>query len=84
MTKAKLTYIKANWKLGVHLTLRTKRFGVNNKWWCSFDSIFGIRNRRIILNILLVWPVYQSYKFMKIRAVGCCLMAPEERKMMGW
>ena len=37
----RLRYFKDNWKLGIHLIFRTKRFGVNNKWWSDFDSLFG-------------------------------------------
>ncbi len=58
----KLTYIYEHWKLGVHLLFKTKRFGVNNQWWASFDSLFGAR--RLSDRFRLI----RNYKLMKIRA----------------
>lgn len=43
-----LKYYKKNWKIFLHLLLRTKRFGVNNEWWNHYDSIFGLPTRLIL------------------------------------
>ena len=37
-----IKYYLNNWKLIIHLLFRTYYFGVNNEWWCSFRSIFGL------------------------------------------
>ena len=38
----KLSYMLQNWKLIIHLLFRTYYFGVNNQWWSSFRSMFGL------------------------------------------
>jgi hypothetical protein len=72
-----LTYMWNNWKLVIHLLLGTYYFGVNNKWWCDFPSIFGIpiRNRtpkRII----------QNYRGMKMRAIHCGFVSKSTAKKL--
>lgn len=54
-------YLKDNWKLIIHLLFRTYRFGVDNKWWNEFDSIFGLPYRKR-------WNVIERYKEMRFRA----------------
>jgi len=62
-------YLKKNWKLVFHLLFGTYRFGVNNKWWSEFDSLFGkpwhkkIRPKQIYLN-------YQMMVFRCFRILG--------------
>jgi len=56
MTRFK--YFKENWKLIIHIMLTTYYFGVENKWWYHYPSIFGIpwykrTPRRIIINYRL-------------------------------
>jgi len=75
MTKWK--WLKANWKSVVHILLGTKRFGVNNKWWNDFDSLFGIpwykrTPRRIYMN-------YQGAKF---RALACHFISDETKQLL--
>jgi len=78
-------YVKYNWKLVVHLLLRTKRFGVNNQWWSSFgDSIFGWPTRRIIISIIKVRPIIENYKMIKFRAAGCHFLSENTVKKLGW
>jgi hypothetical protein len=78
--KEKIKFIKENWKLGLHILLRTKRFGVNNQWWSEYDSIFGHPLSKIIYSIILIYPLYRNYKMMKIRA-RCGFMTGEEYKI---
>lgn len=64
-----------DWKLGIHLIFRTKRFGVNNKWWSNFDSIFGasfIQRLRIVYN----------WKSMKFRAGKLHFLSDESYKLL--
>ncbi len=71
-------YLRNHWKLGVHLALHTKRFGVNNQWWSPFDSILGRPTKEILYGIVTVRPIIINIKAMLIRAYACGLMAPEE------
>ena len=69
--------MKENWKLIIHLLFTTKRFGVNNQWWSTFDSIFGIpwyerTPRRILLN----------YQMAKFRAVACYAVTQKTAEML--
>ncbi len=36
MNKLKCEFYRKNWKLGVHLIVGTRYFGVNNQWWSPF------------------------------------------------
>ncbi len=83
--KYKLEYFLKNWRLGIHLILRTKRFGVNGKWWSSFPSFyFGDPTRRIILNVLMIYPIIFNYKMMKYRAVSLGFLHPDTVRKLGW
>jgi len=65
MKKRKMiAYLKSNWKLIIHLIFRTYRFGVDNKWWSEFDSIFG-------LPIWKRWHLIREYRMMRFRACEC-------------
>jgi len=64
----RVKYFYKSWKLGIHLIFITKRFGVNNKWWNEYDSIFGWSNKKILYSILTVKPIIDNYKMMKLRA----------------
>ena len=65
----KIIYLMKNWKLGLHLILRTKRFGVDNKWWYHFDdTTFGVDTKQIIWDVIHIYPLFTNYKLMKIRA----------------
>ena len=64
----RLRYFKKNWKIGIHLLFRTKRFGVNNQRWSTFDSLFGRPTKKIIIGILTIKPIIENYRQMKNRA----------------
>lgn len=70
ISKASLKYAKANWKLIVHLLLRTKFFGVNNDWWFKSPtkSLFGVSNEQIFRDIIGLKQIHLNYKMMKHRA----------------
>lgn len=77
MKNEKIKWIKENWKMSIHLLLGTKRFGVNNKWWSDFDSLFGIpwykrTPRRIITN----------YKLARFRAIACHFITDETKRIL--
>ena len=82
--KNKIFFILKNWKAGVHLILRTKRFGVNNKWWSNFDSIWGLSWYKILCNIFLVYSLILNYKRMRVRATYLHFMDDNEKKLMKW
>jgi hypothetical protein len=82
--KFTIKFFIENWKQGVHLIFRTKKFGVNNKWWSDFDSIFGLPTSKIIISILTVKPIYDNYRMMKFRAAGCHALSEETNKKLGW
>ena len=63
-----------NWKLIIHLLFRTYRFGVNNEWRSSFDSIFGLPIRKR-------FHLIQNIRMMKIRGFDLYFLAPSERKL---
>ena len=66
-----------NWKLITHLLLHTRRFGVNNQWRTSFDSLFSSQNRGI-------WHIVGNYKAAKFRAVACGFLTRQECRNLGW
>ncbi len=57
-------FIIQNWKLVIHLLFRTYHFGVNNRWWSDFDSMFGLSLRKR-------WHLITQYKLMRFRACEC-------------
>jgi len=65
-------YFWKHWKLGVHLIFRTRRFGVNNKWWGPFDSLFGAKTWKQRLNL------HQNWVMMRFRAGSCYFVNDEE------
>ena len=74
----RLLWFCKHWKIGVHLILGTKRFGVNNEWWSRFDSIFGCSIGRIMWKIVWIRPLIENYRRMKFRAGVCHFMTDEE------
>ena len=66
------------WKLGVHLVLRTKRFGVNNRWWSDFDSMWGWPWWWIVLAVVTVRPIVDNYRGVKLRAGTMAHMLTDE------
>lgn len=79
-----IKYIFENWKLSLHLILRTRRFGVNNRWWSDFDSHFGLPLHKVILRVLLVYPIIYEFYCMKFRAVHNYFMSSGELNKLGW
>ncbi len=73
----RIKYIYSNWKLGVHLISRTKRFGVNNKWCSNFDSLFGISFTN---KIKLLYPrnFKQNLLMIHFRALACFFLTDKE------
>ena len=82
MNYKKWKYLSDHWKLGIHLILHTKHFGVNNRWWENFDSFFAIPLWKIIYNILAVYPLVKNYKAMKYRAIYLGFMHPDEVRLL--
>jgi len=83
MTKflQRLSFYKKNWKLGLHLLLHTKRFGVNNERWSRFDSwVFGKPTIKIIWDIVRILPIIDNYRGMKFRAGVLHFMTDEQYK----
>lgn len=77
-------YMLDNWKIFIHLLFRTKRFGVNNHWWNYFDSGFGLPWYKIIIRILLIYPLFETYTEIKFRAIACSFLSEKTNKLIGW
>lgn len=77
----RLEFFLKHWKIGIHLLIRTKRFGVNNKWWSNFDSMFGWSNKKKIWAILTIYLIIDNYKGMKFRAKACHFITDEKYKL---
>lgn len=75
-------YFLKNWKAGVHLIFRTKRFGVNNDWKSSFDSIFGLPTKQIVWDIIRIRPLIWNYRKMKLRAGQLGFMDPKDYELI--
>jgi hypothetical protein len=84
INKKAIKYYKKNWKMFLHLLLRTKRFGVNNKWWNEYDSIFGLPTSIIILRIITIKPLITEWTKIKFRVVACHFMTDKEKEIVGW
>ena len=80
----RVKYFIENWKIGIHLLLRTKRFGVNNQWWSDWDSLWGNSFGKILWDIVSVKGILRNYRGMKFRAEHCHFMSDEEKVMIGW
>ena len=76
----KLSYFFKNWKLILHLLFLTKRFGVNNQWWSTFDCFAGISTYERIKRIIKIYPFIDQYRWMKIRAVQLGAVHPNDLK----
>ncbi len=70
MNLIRIKHFLKNWKLGVHLLFRTKHFGVNNKRWAEWDSIFGWSNKKKFWAIITIKPIIHNWKAMKFRSGG--------------
>lgn len=81
---SRFKYILGNWKLVIHLLLRTKRFGVNNRWWSDFDGHMGLPLHKVILRIIKVYPIIYEYYCLKFRAVHNYFLSSDELDRLGW
>lgn len=79
----KRRWMLAHWKMGVHLLLRTKRFGVNNFWWNNWDSMWGYPLWKIVLRIFMIDPLVREYRLIKFRCVGVHFL-PADINAMLW
>lgn len=80
----KIKYLAENWKLVVHLMFRTKRFGVNNQWWASFDSMWGYSFLGKVRHVLSIKSLVNEYQMMRFRATACHFIPDDEKEIMGW
>jgi len=80
----RLIYMTKNWKMGIHLVFRTKRFGVNNKWRNDFDSIWGWNILKILWSVIIVKPIINNFKSMRTRATYLHFLSNKEKEKMGW
>ncbi len=78
----KRRWMQAHWKMGVHLLLRTKRFGVNNSWWNNWDSMFGYPLWKILLRIALIYPLVLEYRFIKRRCTRVFFLPADINDML--
>ena len=81
MELERIKYFYKNWKLGFHLIFRTKRFGVNNKWWCEYNSIFGWSNTKKFWGIIKIKPIINNCRMMKLRSRSCHFLDNKEYKL---
>ena len=84
INKESLKYYRENWKMFTHLLLRTKRFGVNNKQWSDFDSIFGLPTYKIIWRVIKIEPLLIEWQKIKFRVVACHFLPDKEKEIIGW
>jgi len=82
LNKKAIRYYHKNWKLFLHLLLRTKRFGVNNQWWNDFDSIFGLSIWKIILRIITIRPLIIEWNKIKFRIIACHFLTDEKKELL--
>lgn len=72
-----------NWKHGIHLLFHTKRFGVDNRWWSEYDSVWAWPWRKR-LSLLWLPNLAEQYKLMQFRAGACHFLNNEDfREMFG-
>lgn len=67
MTWKGLEVLLAHWAMGIHLAFRTRHLGVNNRLWTRWPSPWGWPLWRIALSILLVKPVFDNLRSMRLR-----------------
>lgn len=79
-------FVYRNWKLIVHLLLKTKRFGVNNLRRSDFESaVLGSWTKReMFIGLLKVFPVVRNYRLAKFRAVSLGFLHPQTCWDLGW
>jgi len=84
LLRKRIEYILVHWKLGVHLIFRTKRFGVNDRWWSQFDSMFGWSLQSRIWGILTLLPLFHNLQQMEWRIRNCHFLTDGEYELLFW
>ncbi|SIN89509.1 hypothetical protein SAMN05443662_0888 [Sulfurivirga caldicuralii] len=64
----KLRYARKYWKLLIHLTFKTRHFGVNNRWWVAQPSAIGWQPWQILWGIVTVMPIVRNVQSLKVRS----------------
>lgn len=76
-----------NWKLCIHLLLRTRHFGVNGKLWeknSGYSSVFGGWPwYRSLWAIITVRPLLRNYRSI-IWRVSIGFVSQETARSLGW
>lgn len=71
------------WRLAIHLILKTKHFGVNNRWWQKQPSAIGWHWHQIVWGILTIRPIMRNIQSLKVRS--CIGWMPQaECKALGF
>ena len=79
----KICFALAHWRIGVHLVLRTRHFGVNNLWWEGrFQSVLGKPLWKILLRMVLVYPLVRDYRFVRVRMTAMGMIHPDESAVL--
>lgn len=78
----KIKYIFKHWKLGYHILVRTKRFGVNNRRWENFDALYGMPIWKQLVQIITIFPLIRNYKRMKVRAIYLGFLHPDTVRLL--
>jgi len=82
INRKRIDFFKKNWKLGIHLILYTRRFGVNNEWWNYFSStVWGNPIHKILWDIIRIYPLVRNYKSMRFRAGALHFMTDEQYEL---
>ncbi|GAU08419.1 hypothetical protein [Desulfoplanes formicivorans] len=79
----KLRFALAHWRIGVHLVLRTRHFGVNNQWWEGrFASVLGKPLWLVLLRMVMVYPLIRDYRFVRVRMTAMGMIHPDESEVL--
>ena len=82
--KGTIKYVLVHWKIFVHLLLRTKHFGVNNNWWEKRGGFMGLPLWKVILRIILIYPLIHEYWAIRFRATHNKFLSEESCDLLGW
>lgn len=67
MTLKGIDSILVHWFMGIHLVFRTRHLGVNNRLYTKWPSPWGWPLWRIGLSTLLVVPLFNNFRGMRLR-----------------
>ncbi len=67
LTQKRKQFFFSHWKLGSHLIFRTNYFGTNNFSKSNFKSLWGKSLLKIVLDILMVFPIIYNIKILQWR-----------------